>query len=133
MKMYAYGWKKYDNIYTIQLNDVKQGDKAEIKKVFKDWSESGFGWNVKDGNKLLFFSKPFNDQKDWLAWAKECPIKITEIRARSDKEEYIELNYKTKKKRAKNDRQENNKESIKEAIKEATTRRSGRISIRATG
>jgi hypothetical protein len=101
MKMYAFGWKKYENIYTVQVNEINQKDKTDLKKIFKDWNESGIGWNLKSGDKMMFFSKPFKDQKEWLSWAKECPIKLTEVRAKANKDEYVELNFKTKKKRAK--------------------------------
>lgn len=96
MKMYANAWKKDGNIYTVQVNEIKQGDKTELKKIFKDWNESGIGWNVKNGDQLILFSKPFEDQKEWLSWAKKCPINLVEIRYRSGKEQKVQLTGKKK-------------------------------------
>lgn len=98
MKMYACGWKKYDNVYAVQVNDIKKGDKAELKKVFKDWNESSVGWNAKNGNELIIFCKQFENQKEWLSWAKKCPIKLSEIKVKSSgKQEYVQLSCKDKK------------------------------------
>lgn len=97
MKMHANAWKKYDNIYAVQVNEIKQSDKTELKKIFKGWEESCIGWNIKSGDQLVIYNKDFVDQKDWLEWAKKCPIKLVEIRYRDGKEQQIQLTGKTKK------------------------------------
>ncbi len=101
MKMYAYGWKKEGNVYSVQVNEVKHGEKKELNSLFKDWRQSSVGWNVKSGDLIYVYAKEFKDQKDWLAWAKKCPIKLTEIKVKGNKEEQIQLSGKEKKKRAK--------------------------------
>lgn len=98
MKMYAYGWKKDGDTYSVQVNDVKQGDNSELKKVFKGWKESANGWNIKNGSRLVVYNKSFCDQKEWLEWAKKCPIDLTEIKVKLGVEQRVQLN---KKKRAK--------------------------------
>lgn len=103
MKMYATGWKKDGNTYAVQVSNIKHGEKREVKSIFKDWKESSVGWNVKNGDLIIVFNKEFSDQKDWLTWAKKCPITLTEIKVRSGKEEKIQLSGKEKKKRAKNE------------------------------
>lgn len=98
MKMYAFGWKKYDNVYAVQVNDIKKGDKTELKKLFKDWNESGVGWNSKNGDELIIYSKQFDNQKEWLSWAKKCPIKLSEVKVKSTgDQEYVQLSCKEKK------------------------------------
>lgn len=101
MKMYACGWKKDGNTYAVQVNEIKHGDKKEVKTIFKDWNESSVGWNAKNGDMLIIFCKDFKDQKDWLTWAKKCPIKLFEIKTKSGKEEKVQLTCKTKEKRKK--------------------------------
>ena len=103
MKMYAHGWKKDGNVYAVQVNEIKHGEKKEVKNLFKDWKESCYGWNVKSGNIIIVFSKEFEDQKEWLMWAKKCPIKLSELKVKSGKEELIQLSCKEKKKRVKNE------------------------------
>jgi hypothetical protein len=98
MKMYACGWKKYDNEYAVQVNEIKKGDKTELKKLFKDWSESSIGWNAKNGHELIIYCKKFENQKEWLSWAKKCPIKLSEVKVKSSGEsEYVQLSCKEKK------------------------------------
>ena len=101
MKMYAHGWKRDGNVYAVQVNEVKHGEKKELTKVFKDWKESSIGWNIKSGDFIIVYSKEFKDQKEWLSWAKACPIKLTEIKVKNGKEEKIQLSGKEKKRRVK--------------------------------
>ena len=101
MKMYAHGWKKDGNVYAVQINEIKHSDKKQVRNLFKEWNESSIGWNIKNGDFIFVFSKQFKDQKEWLSWAKKCPIALTEIRVKAGKEEKIQLSGKEKKKRAK--------------------------------
>jgi hypothetical protein len=99
--MYACAWKSYANVYSLQVNEVKQSDKSELKKLFKEWKQSATGWNMKNGDQFLVYNKEFEDQKEWLKWAKTCPIKLFEIKVKRDKEEKVQLTCKNKKKRGK--------------------------------
>lgn len=103
MKMYAYAWKNYSNVYCLQINDVKKGDKTELKKLVKEWRESASGWNIKSGDQFFIYNKEFESQKDWLTWAKKFPIKLFEIKIKSGKEEVVQLTCKDRKKRGKDD------------------------------
>ena len=51
MKMDAYAWRNDSNSYEykIQVNDIKHGDKTTFSKLFKEWQENGYGWNIKKG------------------------------------------------------------------------------------
>ena len=101
--MDAYAWRNdvHAYEYKIQLNDIKHGDKTTISRLFKDWEENGYGWNIKQKTELKILKKTFQSEKDWLSWAKKCPIKIVEIKYRSGKEVQIQHSCKTRKKRAK--------------------------------
>ena len=102
MKMYGCAWKKDQDSYAVQINDVKHGDKTTITKLFKDWNQSGTGWNIKNGDRLFIFTKQFKTEKEWLAWAKTCPFKLEEVKYRAGKEKRIQLTCKTRKKRGQN-------------------------------
>lgn len=98
MKMYACGWKKDKNTYTVQINQIAKNEKKQIITVFKDWTQNSVGWNIKNDEYIVIFSKEFKDQKDWLQWAKSCPIELTELRIVSGKEKKIQLSKKRKEK-----------------------------------
>ena len=103
MKMDAYAWRNelsesYE--YKIQVNDIKHGDKTTFSKLFKEWQEKAQGWNWKSNTEVKILAKTFNSEKEWIDWAKKCPIKIIEIKYRAGKETQIQRSCKTRKKRA---------------------------------
>lgn len=122
MKMYAHGWKRDGNVYAVQINDVGNGDKKEIQKIFKDWHQSSVGWNIKNGEHIIIFCREFSDQKEWLCWAKKCPIKLTEVKFRGSKEELVQLSCKEKKKRDKNESSSKKKTTNKKDQNRGTKR-----------
>lgn len=103
MKMDAYAWRNdlssYE--YKIQVNDIKHGDKTTFSKLFKEWHENGYGWNIKEKTEIKILTKTFKSEREWVEWARKCPIKVTEIKSRSGKEKLIQHSCKTRKKRAK--------------------------------
>jgi hypothetical protein len=107
MKMHASAWRTEQTEgynYTIQINDIKHGDKTEFKKLFSEWRVKGNGWNVKENTEVKILTKDFNSEKDWVEWAKKCPIKIVEVKYRAGKEKKIQRSCKTRKKRASNEK-----------------------------
>ena len=109
MNMDVAAWRSEqheDHVYVIQISDIKHGDKNLITKVFSDWKTVSEGWNLKTDSKILIMNKKFHSQKDWLEWAKKCPIKLVEYRYRSGKQVTIQLSCKTRKKRVSNAKKE---------------------------
>jgi hypothetical protein len=102
MKMDACAWRndsaKYE--YKIQINDIKHGDKTTFSKLFKEWREHGEGWNIRNKTELKIMVRTFSSEKEWIEWAKKCPIKIVELKYRAGKETKIQRSCKTRKKRA---------------------------------
>lgn len=104
MKMHGYAWKvenseKYE--YKLQVDDIKHGDKTTFLKLFKEWQENASGWNVKSNTEIKILIKDFSSEKEWIEWAKKCPIKIVEKKYRAGKEIQIQRSCKTRKKREK--------------------------------
>lgn len=99
--MFACAWKREENYYTIQIYDIKKGDKQQLKKLFNEWRQVSVGWNVNDNSEIYIYMKSFKDQKEWIKWAKECPISITEIKEKSKGTEQVQLNCKKKKRETK--------------------------------
>lgn len=95
--MIASAWKREENKYAIQINDVKKSDKQELKKMFKEWNQMSIGWNLDKDYEIYIYTKPFRDQKEWLEWAKTCPIQIIELKQKSDSVEKVQINCKKKK------------------------------------
>jgi hypothetical protein len=85
--------------YTLQINDLKHGDKTEFRKLFSDWRIKGNGWNVKQNTEIKILIKSFQSEKEWIEWAKKCPIKIVEFKYRAGEEKQIQRSCKTRKKR----------------------------------
>jgi hypothetical protein len=105
MKMDCFAWKTDvcgDYSYNLQIDDIKHGDKSEFKKLFNDWNIKASGWNVKQNTEVKILVKSFQSEKEWIEWAKKCPIKIIEVKYRSGKEIKIQRSCKTRKKRASN-------------------------------
>jgi hypothetical protein len=101
MKMYGCAWKE-DGEYSVQVSEVKHGEKTTLTKLFKDWRQTATGWNFKSGEQLFIFRKQFNTEKEWLVWAKAVPFKLEEVKYRAGKEKRIQLTCKTRKKRGQN-------------------------------
>jgi len=105
MKMDACAWRnEYTNEYEykLQINEIKHGDKTTFSKLFKEWKQFADGWNVNNKNEVKILIKKFSSEKEWIEWAKKCPIKIVEVKYRAGKEVRIQRSCKTRKKRAKN-------------------------------
>jgi hypothetical protein len=103
MKMDAYAWRiEYteDYTYKLQIDEIKHGDKSTFSVLFNGWEEKAAGWNVKNNTQVKIISKSFKTEKEWLEWAKKCPIKILEVKYRAGKETLIQRSCKTRKKRA---------------------------------
>jgi hypothetical protein len=101
MKMDACAWRaeySEDYTYKLQIDDIKKGDKTTFNELFKDWHESAYGWNEKGGG-IKILTKSFETEKDWVEWAKKCPVKIVEVKYRSGKEVRIQRSCITRKKR----------------------------------
>ena len=104
-KMDAYAWRKefsqkYE--YKIQINNIKHGDKKTYSQIFKEWEENGWGW--KSDSEFRILTRTFKDEKEWIQWAKVCPIKIIEVKYRSGREVKIQRSCKKRKKREKNEK-----------------------------
>ncbi len=102
MKMDAYAWRAEcteNHTYKIQVDDIKHGDKTTFSKLFKDWEEKATGWNIKKNTQVKIISRNFSSEKEWVEWAKTCPIKIYEIKYRAGSEKIIQRSCKTRKKR----------------------------------
>ena len=105
MKMDAQAWRSEysdDYEYKLQVNDIKHGDKTTFSKLFKEWHTYSEGWNIRDKTELKILKRTFKSEREWVEWAKKCPIKIVEIKYRAGKETQIQRSCKTRKKRAKN-------------------------------
>ncbi len=85
--------------YRVQINNIKLKDKKIINFIFKDWKQSGLGWNNISNEEIIMLNKQFPSEEEWLNWAKKCPLKIVEIKIRNGKEKYIQHSCKTRKKR----------------------------------
>lgn len=102
MKMLANAWRdelaeKYK--YKIQINDIKHGDKLLFTKLFKEWGLFAEGWNTANSSQMRIVTKDFKNEKEWVEWAKKCPVKIVEIKYRSGKQIEIDRFKKPRKKR----------------------------------
>ena len=89
-------------VYVVQINDIKHGDKSLITQIFENWRTISEGWNIKNNSKILIMNKKFLSEKEWLEWAKKCPIKLVEYKYRAGKKIVIQLSCKTRKKRISN-------------------------------
>jgi len=102
MNMECVAWKDEtsDSLkYKIQVNNIKHGEKTEFSRLFKEWEEFCFGWNLKQNSEVKILIKSFKSEREWEHWAKVCPVKIVEYKYRAGKEVYIQRSCKTRKKR----------------------------------
>lgn len=102
MRMDAKAWRTHSDfgyIYKVQINDIEFKTRKVVDYIFKDWKQSGYGWNLISKNEVKLFTKQFKTEKEWIDWAKKCPIKLFEIKIRDGKEKLIQLSCKTRKKR----------------------------------
>lgn len=105
MNMDAIAWRDESSSsyhYKLQINNIKHGEKIEFSKLFKEWSECSFGWNWKKNSEIKILVKKFNSEREWVQWAKSCPVKITEYKYYAGKEIFIQRSCKTRKKRKQN-------------------------------
>jgi len=106
MKMRACAWRvecSDEHEYKLQVDDIKHGDKTTFSKLFKEWQENSCGWNTKTNTEIKILTRTFDSEKQWIEWAKKCPIKIIEKKYRAGKETQIQRSCKTRKKREKKD------------------------------
>lgn len=85
--------------YTVQINDISFKEKKIVNFLFKDWKETGNGWNAYSKNEIKILNKEFSSEDEWLNWAKKFPLKLIEIKFRNGKEKYVQHSCKTRKKR----------------------------------
>lgn len=95
-----------DYVYVVQINDIRHGDKSVISRIFGEWRTVSEGWNIKNNSRILILDKKFMSQKDWLEWAKKCPVKLIEYKYISGRKVAIQLSCKTRKKRESNAKKE---------------------------
>ena len=68
-------------IYRPQLNGLKaQRSINKAHKTFEElnWSKCGEGYNYKNKETMLLFSKRFVSEQEWLNWAKNAPLNLVE-------------------------------------------------------
>ena len=107
MKMDACAWRNEnsdDYEYKLQVNDIKHGDKRMISELFKEWRINATGWNINQNTQIKILVRKFNSEKEWVEWAKKCPIRIIEIKYRAGTEKRIQHSCKTRKKRVSNEK-----------------------------
>ena len=84
--MQAIAWKTYHSktklVYLIQVEDIK-GVRQE-KKILKQLEESEWklfadGYNPKKNTRTLILESEFEEESQWINWARSFPYKLVEM------------------------------------------------------
>lgn len=69
-------------IYRMQIDGLKA--QRAINKAYKtfeqeNWTMWGEGYNHRNKETMLIFSKRFTNENEWLRWAKSAPLHLVEL------------------------------------------------------
>lgn len=81
-------------VYKVQVQ--RYTSKKELKELFKDWTQSSFGWNVKENFRIMIFKKNFKTKEEWIEWANKFPTTVLEHRYWAGELKIIKLGKKGK-------------------------------------
>ena len=88
-------------IYRLQIDGLKAV--RAINKAYKtlgSWNVAAEGFNPKNKETLLVFSKEFADEGEWIDWAKNVPLNLVEHNRKGNpKPIKLGLNVKRKRRR----------------------------------
>jgi hypothetical protein len=86
--------------YRLQVEKIK-GTRAKNKtlKALRGWRKVGEGYNNKNKEEILIFSRNFGTMTEWIKWAKAFPFKLQELN-KNNKPKPIKLGIETKRKKA---------------------------------
>jgi len=90
--MIATAWKFNDDgkrTYRIQVERFKS--KKELRELFADWGEAGTGWHTKQNYRICLFQREFNNEDEWLTWARKFPFYLAEVKERAGVVKVIQL------------------------------------------
>jgi hypothetical protein len=88
--MKAVAWREtpLDLCYRIQIGSFKS--KAELRNIFHDWKEVGMGWNTKQNDRIMIYSRDFKTEEEWTTWANKFPVPFVEKKRWGDKTTLIQ-------------------------------------------
>jgi len=72
--------------YNIQIDKIKgKRNENKIRKLMDGWTIYAEGFNIKEKEVILGFSRKFESSRDWLIWAKTFPYRLLEETKRGTK------------------------------------------------
>lgn len=82
-------------VYRMEVKGVSKDTRKQINSALTGWRESGYGYNARTGEEILFFSKDFGDTQKWMEWAKSFDaFVLKELDKNGDVKKYVRIGLK---------------------------------------